>query len=201
MIASGTLMTVFAAACGDRSADMTAPATASEASPAPAASASGGLVSGLLTGVGGVVSDASMLLPAVLRLQPLLQDVMVSQEVGPEGGVVRAGDVTLRIPEGALTGRTKITVVVPAGLWVQAYFTPHGLRFQKPVSLTFDLRGSSWGDSELVGAYFVDPILRGLIPAREVLPAVTADGQVTFWIEHFSFYAPARRGYTAAGGD
>jgi hypothetical protein len=200
MIASGTLMTVFAAACGDRSADMTAPAAPPEATPAPAASASGGLVSGLLTGVGGVVSNLP-LLPAVLRLQPLLHDVTVSQEVGPEGAVVRAGDVTVSIPEGALARRTKITVVVPAGPWVQASFTPHGLQFQKPVELSFDLRGSNGVRSELVGAYFVDPILRGLIPAREVLPAVTSDGQVTFWIEHFSFYAPARRGYTAAGGD
>jgi hypothetical protein len=52
----------------------------------------------------------------------------------------------------------------------------------------------------MVGAYLLDEIVSGSIEAQEVIPATLERGEVRFTIDHFSWYAPARRGYTPAGG-
>jgi hypothetical protein len=158
------------------------------------------LIGGLL---GTVTNVTSQLLTAVVRVAPLSQPVTVRQTVGPAGGVVRGRGVVLTIPPGALSRDTDITMVVPSGPHVQAQFYPHGLVFEKPVKLEFDLSGTSAAnDSGIVGAYFTLPILNGLIQPSELFNATVRNGSAEFWIRHFSTYAPAlgRSGYTAAGG-
>jgi len=159
-----------------------------------------GLIGDALDDISGLVGQ---LLPAVVRLSPLAIDAIATKDIGPAGGVVRAGGVELRVPRGALKTTTSITLVVPAGTNVLASFFPHGLRFDRPVELRFDLKGTSAANAtaaDLVGTFFTTPILRGLIQPEEVFKVDVQSGVVRFDIRHFSEYAPARRGYTAAGG-
>jgi hypothetical protein len=65
-------------------------------------------------------------------------------------------------------------MVVPAGVYVQALFTPHGLRFEKPVEVVYNLRGTDAAQAtngQLVGTYFELPIENGLIQPSELVPA------------------------------
>jgi hypothetical protein len=158
------------------------------------------LLGGILRTVLNVVNS---LLGAVVRLNPPTTTTTVVQWVGPGGGVLRGAGVELRIPSGALKQSTKITMTVPAGQYVQADFQPHGLVFQKPVELRFDMSGTNavnGATDSMVGAYFTAPIENGVIKATEVYTATLSRGVVKFKVNHFSMYAPARRGYTAAGG-
>lgn len=185
------LVLLLASGCSD--SDLSGP----EVSPPPEAMQS----SALLSGIGDALVNGDIVtLPAVARLVPQLRDLSMTEVVGPRGGVVRAGGVVLRIPAGALERPTAITVVQPAGVFVQGFFLPHGLRFLEPAMLTFDLGGTNAADKELVGAYYDTPLVGGLIPAKELLPARVENGSIRFRIEHFSGYAPAFRGYTASGG-
>lgn len=150
-----------------------------------------------------VVEIVNSLLGAVVRLDPPSSPTYVTQWVGPQGGVVRGGGVELRIPAGALSKRTKIRMMVPASKYVEAEFAPHGLKFNKPVELHFDMNGTTLRNGKrdsMVGAYFEAPIENGVIRATETYPAVLERGIVKFKVDHFSRYAPARRGYTPAGG-
>jgi hypothetical protein len=169
------------------------------------------LLGGLLGGVTGVVrgtvglvtSVVEGLLGAIVRSDPLETTTTVAKWVGPQGGVVSGAGVELRIPRGALKEWTRITMVVPAGEYVQAEFLPHGLQFAKPAQLRFDMSGTSaerGARDSMVGAYLLDEIVSGSIEAQEVIPATLERGEVRFTIDHFSWYAPARRGYTPAGG-
>jgi hypothetical protein len=192
------LFVVMLAACTGTD-NVTAPAHVPSA-PATDAALLRGTVSGLL---GTVDNVANQLLPAVLRTTSLLNTAVVTRTVGPEGGVIRGAGVELRVPRGALSSSVSITMVVPAGPYVQAQFYPHGLTFREPVTLRFSTAGTSaagTGSSALVGTYFTLPILQALITPEETFDASVADGAVEFRIRHFSAYAPAfRRGYTAAG--
>lgn len=78
------------------------------------------------------------------RTRPLAYDETASLVVGPEGGTIslpKAG-LTVRIPEQALQTPTRITVVAPAGNLVGYRFASRGLRFEKPVTVSQDLRGT-----------------------------------------------------------
>src|SRR6185436_20792935 len=69
-----------------------------------------------------------------------------SAQIGPAGGKVSAGGASITIPSGALAAEEAITVTLtndepPVG--VQSLspiyrFGPAGLRFQKPVTVTFE---------------------------------------------------------------
>lgn len=159
------------------------------------------LLRGLLGGVIETTTDiVSGTLNAIPRLQPNLLPKSVSKVVGPEGGVVRGYGVELTVPRGALKANTTITLVVPIGLYHEVEFYPHGLQFERPARLRFEL-DSGVRDGSVVGTYFTLPLLQGLIRPAETFEATVRNGGVEFQIEHFSKYAPAfRRGYTAAGG-
>ena len=192
-LGSVLLVSALIAGCSE-ARDLTGPTQA-----APRAVPEATTANGLLSDVTRLVqATVELLLPAVERVTPLADDAHASAVIGPDGGELRAGDVTLRIPAGALKKRTRIDMLVPAGNYSQVQFSPHGLEFRKPAELIFQVPSAAEG--EYVGTYFEDSIVNGLIPALEVLPASSADGEVRFWIEHFSRYAPAYRGYTAAGG-
>jgi len=69
----------------------------------------------------------------------------VSKEIGPEGGVVQVGDVTLTIPEGTLETAQTISIAAtyeapPQGYGASSHvyrFLPDGLVFQRPVTISF----------------------------------------------------------------
>lgn len=162
----------------------------------------GGVTSVVKTTVGVVTDVVEGLLGAVVRKDPLTTTTTVAKWIGPAGGVVEGAGVELRIPKNALREWTYITLIVPAGEYVQAELLPHGLQFRKPAELRFDMSGTGIRDrDEMIGAYFVNPITDGSIEAQETYEATNERGEVRFNIEHFSMYAPAFRGYTPAGGE
>jgi len=78
------------------------------------------------------------------------QGKSVQTNIGPEGGVISSADgrVNISIPEGALTTETTIEVMPisntnPAGNGLAYRITPHGIQFQKPVSISFSYAGES----------------------------------------------------------
>lgn len=162
------------------------------------------LLGGTLGGLVGTVGDVlNQLLPAITRNTPLLTTTSVTKTIGPDGGMIRGGGVELQVPRGALNAPVAITMVVPAGTYVEAQFFPHGLVFKEPATLRFDTKGTSatgMSGGSFAGAYYTLPILRGLISPAETFSASVVGDAVEFRIRHFSRYAPAfQRGYTAAG--
>lgn len=59
-----------------------------------------------------------------------------SQLVGPAGGTITAGAVSLVVPRGALTGAVTITAEQISGSVNSVRFQPAGLRFARPAVLT-----------------------------------------------------------------
>jgi hypothetical protein len=162
-----------------------------------------GLLGGLLGVVGGVVKTLDAIVTAVLspvltRDVPLDRDEVVSATIGRWGGEIhlpRAG-LTVVVPRGALDRATLITVRAPAGDLLGYEFQPHGLQFDRPVTLTQEISsGSAAGGLEVV--YF-DGDLQPEVPVLEVVPVATSRTQAVFRIEHFSGYAFRRSGYVIA---
>ena len=154
------------------------------------------LSAGLLGDLGGVVRVVTGILsPVLTRETPLSRDEVVSEMIGRNGGVIRLphAGLTVNIPAGALSRSTRITVRAPAGDLLGYEFAPHGLQFNRPVTLTQDMSGRA--DVEVV--YF-DGALQPTVEVLEVLPVWATRNAAVFRIEHFSGYAFRQRGYVIA---
>jgi hypothetical protein len=151
----------------------------------------GDLTGGLTSTVGGLTNTVVGTLGSVTDLllcsrQPY---AITTQSIGPKGGVIRVGSHTLQIPGNAVTGTVRITAEQVSGSTNSVRFSPEGLRFQKPATLTM-----SYENCALVllqkKIVYTDEKLKIL----EVLTA-TLDlfkkKQVTAPIDHFSRYAVA----------
>lgn len=161
----------------------------------------GGLLGGVLGGVIKILFGlVNALIAPVTRTLGLSNDISWSFVAGPNGAVSsnsRAG-LTVSVPSGALAAPTVITVTALAGDAVAYKFQPHGLVFQRPVTLKQNLGGVSYSSRDvLVGAYFKTDRLvmneNGLAQVSEVLPAQlnSYTKTLTFQIEHFSGYIVA----------
>lgn len=151
-----------------------------------------GTVDGVVDAVVGVLS------PILVREDPLTHDEVVTQYVGPWGGVIslpRAG-LTVTIPRGALDRYTRITVKAPAGDLLAYEFLPHGLQFERPIIATQEVTRRQ-AEEGLEAIYFEGEI-EPVVTVLEVLPTVTVGELSTFRIEHFSYYAMRKRGYVVA---
>lgn len=188
-------LTLFVVGCADLP-------TAPEPQPVEVAP-SHGLLGSLLGIVGGTleaVTDAvvGVLSPILTREDPLDQDEVVSQWVGRWGGVIslpRAG-LTVAIPAGALDGWTRITVRAPAGDLYGYEFLPHGLEFERPVTVTQEMSsGEMAGGLE---AIYFEGEPQPAVTVLEVLPVVTLRDRAIFQIQHFSGYGYRRSGYVIA---
>lgn len=140
----------------------------------------------------------------VVRDIPILTDISASQKIGPKGGTLTAAEVTVTIPRGALSTDTQITMLTLQGDKLYVLFWPHGLKFEKPATLSFDVGATSAKGalaSELAGVYFEN--LFEVVPGALEKFAVSRFGNVvSFEINHFSYYGMyQKRGYTAAGAD
>jgi phage-related minor tail protein len=151
------------------------------------------LLGGLLGGV------TSLLIAPVQRSAPLAQDVSWSFTVGSAGGSSSnaASGLTISVPRYAVSRSTTITVTALAGSAVAYRFEPHGLEFNRDVTLTQNLNGTSVGllSSLLIsGAYFATDDLElnpgGLALVTEIIPASIGllTRKASFPIEHFSGY-------------
>lgn len=150
-------------------------------------------------------SSTTVLLPVIKRTTPLAQDIVVSQTIGPAGGVIDIPAAGLHVvfPAGALSQTTTITATAYAGQYVSYGFAPHGITFSVPVIVRQALAGTSGTvdlSSPLVGGYLLngpsDIEEDGEAEISEVLPAATTvtssggllDPYTQFPIHHFSGY-------------
>jgi Bacterial Ig-like domain (group 2)/IPT/TIG domain len=120
-------------------------------------------------------------------------------DIGPTGGSITAGGLTLTVPAGALVDTVHITVTpivslggtpLDSSLIAGARFAPDGLRFFKPASLTIPLAGVAADD---VLGFAAD----GGGTNLHLTPSVVEGGVITVPIAHFSS-AGASSGGTAA---
>lgn len=161
--------------------------------------------SGLLSGL--------LQLDVLQRLLPLGQSYSASATIGSAGGSIRipAAGVTVTFPAGAVAAPVNVRVTAPAGSNVAYTFEPHGLTFQKPVTVSQELGLTQAVQNLLLapsleGAYFADDaqLGDGTAVVQEEIPA-TFDLlrlRTTFPIRHFSGYAVASKkgGYITASG-
>jgi len=125
----------------------------------------------------------------LLRCSPLPYD-STSTVIGPDGGSLNVGPHTFTVPAGALDTATLITAVVDPTTVNQVRFSPQGLVFQRPASLTM-----SYANCGLFGL---------LIPKRiayvtdgfrilQIIPSIddALNRRVTGQVSHFSQYAIA----------
>lgn len=135
-------------------------------------------------------------------------DLTRSAWIGEEGGEIHLQwpGIRLVVPEGAMpidaknpqdagkigaeARRISMTVLKGKGLAVQ--FSPHGLKFDRPVRLIIDLAWTEAGDDEgtmddLIGVYF-EGAPKSMVDGLEVLPVSVDDGTLTMELHHFSGY-------------
>ena len=143
--------------------------------------------------------------PVLRRTLPLYREQSVAATIGADGGeiIVPAAGFRMRIPAGALSERTTITVTAVAGHNVAYVCAPHGLEVLRPAIVTQDLRMTSARANRAVrgtleAAYFDDAVAAfGADEAEATVsergPAVLAGDQraVLFAIHHFSGYLVA----------
>lgn len=128
------------------------------------------------------------------RRVPLGRDEVASQVIGPWGGTIRLEEagLTVRVPMGALRSYTRITVTAPAGDLVGYYFEPHGLQFDRPLTVSQDLFSTeALGLLDGLSAAYFEGDLQPRVTALESLPLWLLRLLGVFRIEHFSGYVIA----------
>jgi hypothetical protein len=143
----------------------------------------GGLVGDVVDGAVGTVLGLTDLL--VCSSQPY--DIE-KKTIGSDGGTIRVGTHTLVIPQGALKQKTTITAEQMPGRTNSIRFSPEGLQFQKPASLTMTYKNCL---IVLVkkSIVYTDEKLKILEVLRSL--DLFSKKTVTAPIDHFSRYAIA----------
>ena len=126
------------------------------------------------------------LVAAAMRAEPLASSLTETRVIGPAGGTISLGGVTLSVPKGALDQPVAITATVPAGSSLQVEFAPHGLQFNSPFTLTFDGVQSS----DVVGVYF-EGDGGGFVRVLQSFPTTVDGNSASFNSDHFSGYTMA----------
>ena len=124
------LLLTVGVSCTSSDSSLTEAPAASE-QPSPSFGLIGDLTGGLtgaLVGTLGSVTDLLLCSP-----QPY---EVTTRTIGPDGGVIAVGTHVLVIPKNALSKKTTIKAEQMRGTTNSLRFSPEGLRFQKPASLT-----------------------------------------------------------------
>ena len=103
--------------------------------------------------------------------------VAVSQgkKIGPAGGQIKLEEVTVDIPEGALTSEQEIKISRIEGLTPEGYdlyspvylFEPEGLQFEKPINVTIGFNGNAnlatlfWSRADTTGYERMNSLVMG----------------------------------------
>lgn len=115
---------------------------------------------------------------------------MVSQSVGPKGGVLRFGASLLTIPQGALSSTVQISATISLGQSVKVDFAPHGLTFAKAVTIVANYAGCTVpSNASGLNTYYVNDsgsILQSMPSANNATQRT-----VTSLTDHFSGYLVA----------
>jgi len=164
------LVTIPMSSCSAPQAP-TAPEAAADVMPALSLPGVGGILTGLLA----------------CERQPYARTV---QTIGPLGGSIRVGGHWLVIPAGALARPVTITAEAPSDLVASVRFSPEGLRFSRPATVTLDYSSCPLGRLQLLKrvAYTNERLeILSYLLSRDnlLLMRVSAD------LEHFSRYAVA----------
>jgi hypothetical protein len=137
----------------------------------------------------GTVVNRLPIVPTLLSCEvlPLQQSAQV---IGPDGGTITVGPHRLVVPRGALATDVPITAEITGDAASTVRFSPEGLQFQRPATLTL--------------SYQHCPVVRSLLPKRivyttddlrilELLRSIDFlwRKQVSAPIDHFSKYAVA----------
>ena len=119
--------------------------------------------------------------------QPYARTVQV---IGPLGGTIQVGKHRLTVPMGALTQWVTITAEAPSDLVASVRFSPEGLRFSRPATVTLDYSSCPLGRLRLLKrvAYTTERLeILSYLLSRDNLLLMRVSGQ----LEHFSRYAVA----------
>ncbi|MGH7559637.1 MAG: hypothetical protein ACRENB_01325 [Gemmatimonadales bacterium] len=132
----------------------------------------------------GAVLDATLLRCSALPASS------VTAVIGSSGGTITAGPHRLVVPPGALAGPVAITAEVVSGTVNSMRFSPEGLRFAVPASLTMSYRNCPL--ARLLPLKKI-AYTSELLSILELLRSVDHLGssEVTGQLEHFSRYAIA----------
>jgi hypothetical protein len=124
------------------------------------------------------------------RRAPLAQDEATTVLVGPLGAYVRVrGEAELFVPMGAVDEDVEITLTALAGSKVAFDLQPHGMQFNKPLTLWISKRIVST-TQDLVGVYY-DGDAEGTYTALEFFPVFENPSWLGLQTDHFSGYALA----------
>jgi len=149
----------------------------------------------------GAVLSTTITANALTRSKALANDVSYSAEIGGNGGRIDIPEAgfSVIIPNGAFPGEKpiKFTVTAVAGSAVAYRFSPHGMKFTKPLNATQDLSVTTYSSTtgDLESGYFAtDTDLNtktNSANVSEVFPGnVQTNGgpKMHYSIPHFSGY-------------
>jgi hypothetical protein len=149
-----------------------------------------GTVDGVVSTVGSVVETTTGVVTGLLGFVSCDIDDSdyESQWIGPWGGTLRVGEHVLVVPAGALKQWTRITAYAPAGRYAEVQFGPHGLKFERPVTLAI-----SYEDCRPVGTEGRTPTIVFTDDARTILEVLQTNQdyrnqRVVGQTDHFSSY-------------
>ena len=101
------------------------------------------------------------------------------------GGTLKLGRMTLSFPPGALQQDTRITMSLTDRTTLRVELLPHGIHFQKPVTLSADLNGLLPPTSHTVGVAWLND-QSGLWQPISSSPA--SNHAASAQLQHFSTY-------------
>jgi hypothetical protein len=162
------------------------------------------------------VDPTTVTVVALKRSFNLPIDVSASAVIGPRGGEITLWPSGAKIvfPAGALSAPTRITMTAKAG-WNVAYeFSPHGIVFDKPVTVQQDLNWTSYrsgSGGKVQAGYYQDSLSEALVGPSLSIARVSEVRRVdldrplnpsvaAFYIYHFSGYLMSS-GFAGGGSE
>jgi hypothetical protein len=149
------------------------------------------------------VTGTTVAVPLVRRTTSLTSSVLTAVTIGTGGGKISVpgAGLLVTIPSGAVSQPLTISVTAVQGQYATFEFGPHGTTFNKPITVTLDLKTLALDASTQPNlAYFADSThldaTTGQVQADELWAGkmdYPSKGKLTFSIVHFS-------GYTVSGG-
>lgn len=127
------------------------------------------------------------------RSVSLVEDEVVSKTIGRLGGTIHlpVAGLAVAFPPNALSSATEITVTAPAGDLVGYHFEPHGLDFDRAVTVSQDLLKTNGLSLDGLSAHYFEGDLEPEVTSLERLALWIVRTLGVFQIDHFSGYVIA----------
>ena len=176
----------FLMACGEPTAPATPVVKVATAAPAPNANLIG-ITTGITNGLFGITNGIGTLLGDLLPCN-VTTEQWNTANIGPAGGRLNVGPHSLVIPRGALSKQTQITGHAVRGGKVSVEFSPSGLQFSAPATLTLSYGVCKAPGKPVKVVYMkTDDKITETEPSQDYPKSKWVEGQ----IRHFSSYAVA----------